>query len=469
MKQKAFPKLISLAIVASLGAGGYLAYGHFRGNGAQEVKYQSTPVQRGRVVAQVTATGTLQPRVTVQVGSQVSGRILQLTADFNTQVKKGQLLAKLDPQLLDASVTRALASQTSASAALGKANALKHNAHVNYTRAKTLAAQNLVAKAEVDSAWATYESAKAQVTSAWADLQQAKAAVEQAKTNQAFATIVSPIDGVVISRDVDVGQTVAASLSAPTLFTIAESLEKMQIHTSVAESDVGKVQPNQEVNFTVDAFPNERFDGVVKQIRYSPKTESNVVTYDAVITVENKQLKLRPGMTANVTFIVARKRDALLVPNAALRFQPPADVMEKLAPARSNGNATPRSRGASNAQAALGQKNTKSDAQAEDTGTKKSDAAKATTGARRAGRGNRGARPKMVWIMDETGTPKPVRVVTGITDGSVTEIVSGELAEGDKVIIGTGDAAAKPAGRGGARGGQRGGQRGGRMGGGRFL
>jgi len=446
MKKSMPRKLVSFAVIAALGVGGYLTYNKYNGNKAEAVTYQASEVQRGRVTSQVTATGTLQPRVTVQVGSQVSGRILELHADFNTEVKKGQLLAKLDPKLLDASVLRSKASQTSAQASLGKASALKNDAYTKYKRAKALAAKKLVAQAEVDSAWASYQSAKASVTSAWADLQQAKAALDQSKTNAAYATVISPIDGVVISRSVDVGQTVAASLSAPTLFTIAENLTKMEIHTSVAESDVGKVAPNQRVNFTVDAYPGERFNGVVKQIRYSPKTESNVVTYDAVVEVENKELKLRPGMTANVTFIVAQKRDALLVPNAALRFRPSAEVMAKVAPPA---EAAPARRPRT-AQNATGKRPEMTDAQ------------RAERRKRFQARRNKASKERTIWLLDETGMPKPVKVTVGITDGSVTEIVKGDLEQGAKVIIGTGKGAGKtkPAARG--RGGNRRGGRGGR-------
>jgi len=455
MKNKRTKKILSLSVTAAVAAGAYFAYTHFAGAKTDEVSYQAAKVQRGRVVSQVTATGTLQPRVTVQVGSQVSGRILELRADFNSQVKKGQLLAKLDPQLLDASVTRARASQSSASAGLTRASAQKKDAYLKYTRAKALAAKSLVAKADVESAWAAYESAKAQVSTAWADLQQAKAALDQAKTNQAYATIVSPIDGIVISRDVDVGQTVAASLSAPTLFTIAETLEKMEIHTSVAESDVGKVAPNQKVNFTVDAYPNERFGGVVKQIRYSPKTESNVVTYDAVIAVENAELKLRPGMTANVNFIVAQADDALLVPNAALRFKPSDDVLAKL---ELTGAATTGSRGRRGSGPGAPR------AQLDRSGK-----SGIMTDARRAERRKRraaNARKRTLWLLDASGMPKPVIATIGITDGSMTEVISEQLKAGAQVIVGTGKGGAAAA-RAGSRGGnRRGGRRGMR---GRFL
>lgn len=463
MKTTKTKKIISLSVTAAIAAGAYFAYTHFAGAKSDAVTYQAAKVQRGRVVSQVTATGTLQPRVTVQVGSQVSGRILEMHADFNSQVKKGQLLAKLDPQLLDASVTRAKASLSAAQAGLSRASAQKKDAYLKYTRAKALAAKSLVAKADVDSAWAAYESAKASVSTAWADLQQTKAALDQAKTNQAYATIISPIDGVVISRDVDVGQTVAASLSAPTLFTIAESLEKMEIHTSVAESDVGKVKPNQRVNFTVDAYPNERFRGVVKQIRYSPKTESNVVTYDAVIAVENPELKLRPGMTANVNFIVAQANDALLVPNAALRFKPSPEVIAKLGlNDQAGGSGSSRGRradGASAPRAQLGQGGRRNRATM-------TDAQRAEFRKQRAARRAANAKKRTLWLLDATGQPKPVTVTVGITDGSVTEIVSGDLKQGAQVITGTGSAsAASPRG---ARGGnnRRGGRRGMR---GRFL
>ena len=237
------------------------------------------------------------------------------------------------------------------------------------------------------------ESARAELASARASLEQVRAALEQAETNLGYTTIVSPIDGIVISRDVDVGQTVAASLQAPTLFTLAEDLRLMEVHTHVAEADVGRLTPGMPVEFGVDAHPTKRFHGVVKEVRYAPEIVQNVVTYDAVITVENPDLELRPGMTAEVVFRVDEREDALLVPNAALRFVPPADTLAASGP-------PPEPAGD-------------------------------------------GGGSRVVWVVDGDGKPKPVRIQIGITDGRVTEVAGGELSAGDRVITAAVAAAAE--------------------------
>jgi len=254
--------------------------------------------------------------------------------------------------------------------------------------------------------------------SAQARFAQAKAALDQAETNLAYTTIVSPIDGVVISRDVELGQTVAASLQAPTLFTLAEDLRMMEVHTSVAESDVGRIQPGMAVKFTVDAYP-DRFDGKVKEVRYSPKTVQNVVTYDAVVSVENPENKMRPGMTADVSFLVDEVADALLVPNAALRFRPPEDVLSGLREKRRAERAR-----------AGGRPGGSEDAGGPEAGER--------TGERRRPDGPRqeGASKRMAWKLGPDGQPKPVPVETGISDGKQTAVTSGELSEGEELLIG---------------------------------
>jgi HlyD family secretion protein len=292
------------------------------GGGAPEDRYETAVVDRGPVVARVTATGVLSPLKTVQIGSQVSGRISELLVDFNSPVTRGQVIARLDPQLFKAAVERARANLSAARADLARARALAADAARQAERAGLLADRGVVPAAEADTARSTAAAQKAQVTAALASVGQATAALREAELSLANATIYSPIDGVVISRNVDVGQTVAASLQAPVLFTIAEDLAKMQVDTAVAESDVGRLAAGQPVSFTVDAFPEEVFHGAVRQIRNASTTVQNVVTYDAVIDVANPELELRPGMTANVTFIVGEAADALRIPNGALRFRP---------------------------------------------------------------------------------------------------------------------------------------------------
>jgi HlyD family secretion protein len=280
---------------------------------------------------------------------------------------------------------------------VARAEATLTDARLKYERASGLSKKGMGSQADSDTAQAAFESARAELASAKASLEQARAALEQAETNHGYTAIVSPIDGIVISRDVDVGQTVAASLQAPTLFTLAEDLRRMEVHTHVAEADVGRLAPGMPVEFGVDAHPTRRFQGVVKEVRYAPEIVQNVVTYNAVITVENPDLELRPGMTAEVVFRVDERTDALLVPNAALRFVPPADTIAAIEPPPG-----PLDGGAS----------------------------------------------RVVWVADGGGQPRPVRIRIGITDGRVTEVAGGELAAGDRVItaaVAAGAAEQRPA------------------------
>src|SRR6058998_2787120 len=270
--------------------------------------YQTAIVTRGPLTQAVTATGTLNPVVNVQVGSQVSGNIAKLFADFNSQVKAGQVVAQIDPALFQATVTQAEGDLASAQAALELAK-------LNATRTEELFAKKTSSKADLDQAVANLHQAEANVKIKQGALHKAKADLDH-------CTITSPIDGVVISRSVDVGQTVAASLQAPVIFAIANDLSKMQIDSNVAEADVGVLEVGQDVDFTVDAFPMRTFHGKVVQVRNAPITVQNVVTYDTVIGVSNPDLKLKPGMTANVSIIVAHKDNVLQIKNAALRYRP---------------------------------------------------------------------------------------------------------------------------------------------------
>lgn len=347
--------------------------------------YVTEPVVRGDVVARVTATGTLSPVVTVEVGSQVSGRIAELGADYNSVVKEGDVIARIDPELFESAVQQAKARLSAARADHSRAVAVAENAKAQHARVAELAATGSMSKAEADAALADQRSAAAQVKSAAAQVTLAKAALEQAQTNLEYTTIRSPISGVVIARSVDVGQTVAASLSAPTLFLIAEDLRKMEVHTSVAESDVGQLAAGMPVEFTVDAYPGKTFAGEVKQVRYEAATVSNVVTYDAVVAVENDELLLRPGMTATVSFITDAREDVLAVPTKAFTYRP--------------------------------------------------------EGARPGRRGD----GRVLWVL-RGGEPVPVRVTAGLSDGGQMEIAGGALEEGDLVIVGDdASAGARPA------------------------
>jgi len=363
--------LIIFVLVAAVGAGAYLALK----KGNQEIAFRTERVVRGDIVASVTATGTVNAVTTVLVGTQVSGTIKTLYVDFNSRVKKGQLIAQIDPALFEAQVGQAKANLYSAKANLEKAQATLIDGKRTMARNKELLSRNLIAQSDFDTAETNYETDVAQVSASKAAVAQAEASLKTAETNMEYTRIVSPVDGIVVSRNVDVGQTVAASFQTPTLFNIAQDLTRMQIDTSVAEADIGRVKLGQEVDFTVDAYPDTTFKGKVWQIRIAPITVQNVVTYDVVVLVDNQQLRLMPGMTANVSVIVAEKKDVLKIPNAALRFRP---------------------------------------------------AEKAKTKTLEKGSG--------VWII-ENEKPKRIPVNLGISDGSYTEIVSGGLKEGQDLIV----------------------------------
>lgn len=337
------------------------------------IEYRTEQVTRGPIQETVTATGTVNPVTTVLVGTQVSGTIKDIFVDFNSVVRKGQLIAQIDPAFFETQLAQARANADRAQAVLRDAErVLKQNA--------ALYPKNLIAKNDYDASVTAQESAAAQ-------LAQAQAALKAAETNLSYTKIFSPVDGVVISRNVDVGQTVAASFQTPTLFTIAQDLTKMQINTNVAESDIGRVNVGQAVEFTVDAYPDAPFHGKVWQVRRAPITVQNVVTYDVVVQVPNRDQKLMPGMTANVSIIITTREDALRVPNAALRFRPE----------RPAGQAASSSKGAGSA------------------GEKK------------------GAAGPAVWVL-EAGKPKRIGITPGISDGIWTEIVAGDLKEEQRVI-----------------------------------
>src|SRR5215471_7849973 len=367
---------------------------HLRTSGA--ATYQTATVTRGPITQAVTATGTLNPVVNVQVGSQVSGNISKLFVDFNSQVKAGQVVAQIDPALFQATVTQAEGDLASAQAAL-------ELARINAKRTQDLFTRKTSSQADLDQAMANLHQAEAN-----AKIKQG--ALDKAKADLDHCTITSPIDGVVISRSVDVGQTVAASLQAPVIFQIANDLTKMQIDSNVAEADVGVAQVGQDVDFTVDAFPMRTFHGKVVQVRNAPITVQNVVTYDTVIGVENKDLKLKPGMTANVSIIIAHKDNVLQLKNAALRYRP-ADATPE--PRAASAQAGPRQGG--------------------------------SAGGQRPAAGARERRPERTVYTLSFNQPKPVQIKTGISDGIVTEVTDG-LKEGDKVVTAELSSAASPSG-----------------------
>jgi len=365
-----------------------------------EAKYVTAEAERGNISILVTATGTVEAVTTVQVGSQISGTISALYADFNDRVKKGQVIAQLDPTFLKAQVAQAQAD-------LEKANASANLSKKEYERVLSLFEKNMISESEKDIYLTNYDLAVAQVKSA-------RAALNRAKTNLEYATIVSPIDGVVISRDVDVGQTVAASLQAPTLFTIARDLTEMQVNTSIDEADIGAIREGQEVLFTVDAYPELTFDGSVSQIRLSPEIVQNVVTYNVIIQVSNPKLLLKPGMTANVTILVEHREDVLKVPAGALRFRPPVEGGESSPERNASRMNAPGSNSPPSGSVSSSSPNLTNDKKAK------------------------------IWVLDQQQKPRPIPVQIGISDGSSIEIVSGDLKESDQVIVGLGNSVSPP-------------------------
>jgi HlyD family secretion protein len=307
---------------------------HFAGQptAVSERSYKLAEVKRGELTLSVSATGTLSPLITVQVGSQVSGTIESVHADFNSQVTKGEVIAQIEPSLFEAKVAQERANFDSAEADQEKAWVAVKDALRQLERARRLFERKMVAESDVDAAQFSYDSATVEHKLKKAAVAQAKAALQQAEVNLAHTTIYAPIDGVVLSRDVDVGQTVAASLQAPTLFTIAKNLSRMQIETNVDEAFIGMIRQGQTVSFTVFAYPGQTFEGELAQIRLNPKVESEVVLYNCIVHVDNAELKLKPGMTATVTVEVDSRENVLKIPNAALRYFPdlPAQRLQAL-------------------------------------------------------------------------------------------------------------------------------------------
>lgn len=394
-KRRRWPAVIVILLVI----GGVAYFWLQRGKKAPAPVYNTVEAGIGDITQAVTANGQITPVKTVQVGSQVSGIITELMADYNSTVTNGQIVAQIDPSSYQQSLVQAEAE-------LANAQAVLWLAKVNYDRARALRDGAANTQAELDAAEASLRQAEATVKSR-------EAAVNRAKVDLEKTTIYSPIDGIVISRAVDVGQTVAASLNAPTLFTIAKDLREMQIEAAVSEADVGGVQEGQRVDFTVDAFPNITFQGQVSQLRYEPKTNQNVVSYTTVVDLRNEDLKLRPGMTANASIIIAERQGVLRVPNAALRFKPetrPDSTDSKPAPPAGSQRG-PGAGGREPGSSPGGKRNAPKD----------------------------GSQMRTVYVLESTGGKEPalktVQIKTGISNGAWTEVLDG-LKPGDVVVTG---------------------------------
>jgi HlyD family secretion protein len=413
-------RIITAAVIPLLAGGVVWMSG--RAEGSEGPAYRFAEVTRGNLEAAVSSTGTLGAVTTVQVGTQVSGQVAAIYVDFNDIVKKGQLIARIDPTLQQQSVR-------DAEAGFERVNADLQQAQREYDRSKALYDQRVITETEFNAADYRLATSKASAKSA-------QITVDRARQNLSYTSIYAPIDGIVVERNVDVGQTVAASLSAPQLFLIANDLKRMQILASVDESDIGVIKEGQPVRFRVQAYPNESFAGSVRQVRLQSKTQENVVSYTAVVEVENATGKLLPGMTATVEFLTETATDALIVPNAALRYRP-AD-----APATTGAISATAAR-TTNATAATGTGATAAGGSRTGTVTRGTATGAARTGA------VRGANAGMLWYEDADGSVKAVRVRTGITDGQRTVVTGEGLTEGMKIIIGaavgSGAGAANPA------------------------
>jgi len=449
-------------------------------NRGDSVQYFTAPVERGDVRQVVEATGTINAVTSVQVGSQVSGTIASLYADFNSRVKKGQVVAKLDPSIYQGALLQAQADlqNARASVASAKANAVKahataQQAQSQYDRSKQLAAQGVISeqqlevdKANAESATAAAQAADADIGQAEAQVAQKQAAVKVAQTNVDHTIITSPIDGTVVSRNVDVGQTVAASLQAPTLFVIAQDLTKMQVYAKTDESDVGQIRAGQRVTFKVDAFPQDQFDGHVSEVRMNATTVQNVVTYDTIVDFDNPELKLFPGMTAYVTIPVASAHGVLKVANSALRYKPDlaADEIQKLYAKygiQSGGGAGHGNRAAGgNGNAGAGGNSAGASSAAQTQASAGANGGNASAG-NKAGAGGNGGQPRqsksaqandvvVVWELRPDKSLEPVQIQTGITDHTstvVAQVLHGDLQENAQLITG---AASKSKNSGGA-------------------
>jgi HlyD family secretion protein len=403
-----------------------LAYYQLRDVAAEAPAFGSAEVTRGPVVSTVQATGTLEAVTTVQVGSQVSGAIQTLYADFNSTVRRGQVIAELDPSLFETQVEQAQATLVRVEADVERARVQADDAQVKLRRARELFGRELLPTTDLETAESNAKVAGAAVRAAEAQVVQARASLNQAQVNLSHTIIRAPIDGVVIARNVDVGQTVAASMQAPTLFVLARDLTEMRVNASVDESDIGEVRPGQPVRFRVDAYPDATFTGTVSQVRLQAEVQQNVVSYVTVIDVPNPDLELKPGMTAAVTIETARADDVMRVPNAALRFRPTGELLAALGQPPSAGPGAPAGADALPAAEAVGRRGPG------DTIPAQREAMRARPGSG-TDEGDGGGDRAAVWVLEQNAL-RQVPVRAGLSDGTQTAILAGDIEPGAQVV-----------------------------------
>ena len=388
------------------------------------INYRLAYVQRGDVVQTVNATGTVEPLQLIQVGTQVTGPVKKLYADFNSRVTEGTVVAQIDPAIYDTNVAQSKANLARSKAGVEQIKANLALAEKELVRARELAVKSLISKSELDTAEANRDSLIAQLKSAEATVTQSESSLQTAQVNLDYTTIKSPVDGIIISRNVDEGQTVVASQSAQLIFVIATDLKKVKIEATVPESDIGKIAEGQPVTFTVDAYIDREFYGIVTQVRLSPTNVQNVVTYTVIINADNADEKLLPGMTANLIFEVARAENKLKVPNAALRFTPDSNLVQEEPELAAANDQTGISPTGSSGMRPMGQRNG-----AGRGGQREPGMTRKTTGKNNTHSGK-------LWVRTKSGQLKALPVRTGISDGSFTEVMNKELTEGEEIVTG---------------------------------
>lgn len=431
-------KKIIIALIAIIVIGAVLWFFFLRNGNNGIIGYKTAKIDKGTVIKTVSSSGVVQPLQQVQVGTQVNGPIKKLYVDFNARVKEGDLIAQIDPAPYEARVTQDKANLVSSVANVKRVEASLKQAQKELERSRELAKRDLISQSDLDAAVASYDSLAAQLEVANAGVEQAQATLNNSQINLAYTTIKSPIDGIVISRNVDEGQTVVASFSAATLFIIANDLTKVQIQASVAESDIGKISLKQLVRFTVDAYSENKFVGRVEQIRLSPTTVSNVVTYTVIINADNPEEKLLPGMTANLSFEVEKSENVLRVPNAALRFVPSEEEISKAMVTEDKEVLTPSDSVvlSSTAQVQTDDSAITPEARSGDHQGRGGMSGRSGMTRNKSTNNKEAQTKKQIWVLDD-GKLKPISIIIGITDGSFTEVLKGDINEGQEVVTGT--------------------------------